>query len=245
LIDHHYPEHRFGGFTDVDGTIVFYTRIRALLQSRDVVLDIGCGRGSGGEDPVLTRRELRLLRGRCGRVIGIDIDPVGRANPTVDEFRLISSTNWPVENESIDLAFADFVLEHIAEPDHFFAECRRVVKLGGYLCIRTSNVLSYFGLASILVPNKRHREVLKAVQPERRPEDVFPTVYRANTERRLRRLLSRYGFEAAVYGYEAEPSYVPPSRSILYRLAVWHARYAPRRFKVGLFAFGRRILSGH
>lgn len=240
-IDHHYPEHRFGGFTDIDGTVVFYTRMRALLQPTDVVLDIGCGRGSGAEDPVRTRREVRVLKGHCSRVIGVDLDPAGRTNPTIDEFRLISSRRWPVEGQSIDLAFADFVLEHVAEPDHFFAECRRVVRPGGYLCIRTANVFSYFGLASKVVPNTRHREVLRVLQPDRCPEDVFPTVYRANTQGRLMRLLVRHDFDACVYGYEAEPSYVPPSRSILYRLAVWHARYAPRKFKIGLFAFGRRL----
>jgi ubiquinone/menaquinone biosynthesis C-methylase UbiE len=242
-IDRHYPEYRFGGFTDVDGTIAFYTRICALLQPLDVVLDIGCGRGSGAEDPVRARRELRQLRGRCDRVIGIDLDPVGRTNPTIDEFRLISAKNWPVESESINLAFADFVLEHVAEPDHFFAECRRVVRRGGYLCIRTSNVLSYFGLVSRFVPNRRHLEVLRVVQPHRHAEDVFPTAYKANTQGKLRQLLRRHGFDACVYGYEAEPSYVPPTRSLLYRLAVWHARYAPRRFRIGLFAFGQRPLT--
>jgi ubiquinone/menaquinone biosynthesis C-methylase UbiE len=239
--DQHYPEYRFGGFTDVDGTIAFYTRICALLQPTDAVLDIGCGRGSGAEDPVRVRRELRVLRGRCDRVIGIDLDPGGRGNPTIDEFRLISSKRWPVESDSINLAFADFVLEHVAEPDHFFAECQRVVRPGGYLCIRTSNVVSYFGLVSRLVPNRCHHEVLAVAQPERHLEDVFPTVYRANTQGKLRQLLRRYGFDACVYGYEAEPSYIPPTRSLLYRLAAWHARYAPRRFKISLFAFGLRI----
>jgi len=32
-IDKHYPESRFGGFSDIDGTVTFYSRVNALLVS--------------------------------------------------------------------------------------------------------------------------------------------------------------------------------------------------------------------
>lgn len=41
----YYPESRFGGFTDVDGTVAFYTRVQSLVEAGSVVLDVGCGRG--------------------------------------------------------------------------------------------------------------------------------------------------------------------------------------------------------
>jgi 2-polyprenyl-3-methyl-5-hydroxy-6-metoxy-1,4-benzoquinol methylase len=44
-----YPERRFGGFSRVDGTIAFYTRIAGLLNETTRVLDIGCGRGQVSE----------------------------------------------------------------------------------------------------------------------------------------------------------------------------------------------------
>ena len=47
-----YPESKFGGFTDINGHIVFYTRVNALIASASVVLDVGCGRGAYGEDPL-------------------------------------------------------------------------------------------------------------------------------------------------------------------------------------------------
>ena len=72
LLQRFYPEARFGGFSDVDGTITFYTRVQAMLSPDSVVLDVGCGRGAGlQDDSVVYRRELRRLRGRCQRVIGI------------------------------------------------------------------------------------------------------------------------------------------------------------------------------
>jgi len=47
-----YPESRFGGFTDIDGTMVFYSRVNALIEPSFHVLDLGCGRGAHVEDPI-------------------------------------------------------------------------------------------------------------------------------------------------------------------------------------------------
>ena len=118
-----------------------YQRVNALLKPSSVVLDVGCGRGKDVQDPVESRAKLRTLRGKCASVIGIDSDVAAAANPAVDEFRHISGKQWPVDREAIDLCLVDSVLEHVSDPDAFFAECRRVVKPGGYLCIRTPNSL--------------------------------------------------------------------------------------------------------
>ena len=171
----YYPESKFGGFTRVDGTIDFYLRVNSLIDDSSVLLDVGCGRGAYLEDSIAIRRELRQFRGRCRKVICIDVDPRAEVNPVLNEFRLIENSHWPVEDASVDLCLSDFVLEHIAEPDSFFSECRRVLKTDGHLCIRTANVRSYFGLASRLVPERFHAPVLDRVQPlQRKEEDVFP-----------------------------------------------------------------------
>ncbi len=46
-----YPESRYGGFTDIDGTVAFFARVNALLRPSFTVLDFGCGRGSHIDDP--------------------------------------------------------------------------------------------------------------------------------------------------------------------------------------------------
>ncbi|HEX9617275.1 MAG TPA: hypothetical protein VGA03_07640, partial [Anaerolineales bacterium] len=93
----YYPESRFGGFSNVDGTVAFYNRVNALVQPSSVVVDVGCGRGAYVEDPVPYRLQLRILKGKCQKVIGIDVDPKGKENPYIDEFRLIEGSRWPVE----------------------------------------------------------------------------------------------------------------------------------------------------
>ncbi len=186
------------------------------------------------------RRELRILRGHCRLTIGIDVDPVAASNAHIDEFRMIGSDGrWPVDDASVDLAIADFVIEHIADPDAFFAEARRVLKPGGSLGLRTVNVRSYLGLAARMTPNRLHAKVLSRAQPERAEEDVFPTLYRSNTEKQLRAALERQGFQTAVYGFEAEPDYLAFNR-FTYGLGLLHRRLAPRRMRVGLVAWARR-----
>jgi SAM-dependent methyltransferase len=235
----YYPESRFGGFSNIDGTVVFYSRVNALIRSTSVIVDVGCGRGAYGEDPVLYRRQLRILRGKGQRVIGIDIDPNAGSNPFIDEFGLIEDNAWPVERETADLCLADNVLEHIPDVDRFFSECQRMLKPGGYICIRTPNLLSYFGLVSYLVPNRSHLPVLRRVKDQVVEQDIFPTVYRCNTIPSIRRMLKKNGFEHAVYGYEAEPSYLSFVH-LAYSLGVLLQRFTPNLFKVGIHAFGRK-----
>jgi SAM-dependent methyltransferase len=240
-----YPEARFGGFTEIDGTIAFYGRVRSLLRRNAVVADVGCGRGARAADPIPFRRELRTLRGHAKRVIGIDVDENAASNPLVDEFRLIPSDGrFPLRDGECDLVVSDFVMEHVSEPEAFLAECRRVLRPGGRIALRTTNARSYVGLVSRLVPNRHHGRCVEKAQAHDngRAQDVFPTLYRCNTTRRLRRALGAAGFDALVYGYESEPHYFSFSRT-LYALAVLHQRLAPRSLRLSLFAFGRRTLA--
>jgi SAM-dependent methyltransferase len=240
----YYPESRFGGFTDIDGTIIFYCRVNALIKPLSVVLDIGCGRRSL-EDPIIFRRELSKFRGKCEKVIGIDVDEGAKINPFIDEFRLIKNNCWPIGDESIDVAVTDWVIEHVEDPSFFFSECHRTIKPGGYLCIRTMNLLSYVGIGSKLIPNKYHY-VLKETMQSRvlENEGIFPVYYKCNTIRKMRRFFDEYGFDNYVYGFEAEPSYMSFSK-FFYWLGVLHQKFAPRIFKITILGFGRKTKKGH
>jgi ubiquinone/menaquinone biosynthesis C-methylase UbiE len=234
----YYPESKFGDFTDIDGTIVFYTRVNSLIKPSSVVLDFGCGRGEYAEDPVKIRREIRVLKGKAKKVIGVDVDSAGKENPFLDEFHLLNAKQLPLEDNSIDLCICDFVLEHIENPESFFLELRRIIRDGGYLCIRTTNVWNYVGVISRLIPNKLHAKVLAIAQKERKEVDVFPTLYRCNSIPKVKALLKRNGFESVVYGYESEPRYLSFSR-LAYWLGVMHQRFAPGFLRPAIFAFAQ------
>jgi SAM-dependent methyltransferase len=236
----YYPESKFGGFSDVDGTIAFYTHINALARSDSIILDVGCGRGAWLNDPVIFRRDLRRLKGKCQKVIGLDVDPQAAQNLSINEFHLLTGDNWPIPDSTIDICVCDYVLEHIQTPEHFFSECRRVLKAGGILCIRTTNLLSYFGIIAKLVPNRAHIRILHQAKEQVREQDIFPTYFRCNTIHLLRQYLSTNNFDHTVFGYEAEPGYLSFSR-FTYYMGVLHQKFAPRGFRIGIHAFARKL----
>ena len=54
-----HPESGAGGFSAIDGTVIFYVRIASLLDPGATVLDLGAGRGRAHlDDPVSFRRAL-------------------------------------------------------------------------------------------------------------------------------------------------------------------------------------------
>jgi SAM-dependent methyltransferase len=234
-----YPEAFFGGFSGVDGTIAFYTRVNALLGADSVVVDYGCGRGAYGDDPVAYRRSLRILRGKAQCVIGLDVNPEAVSNPYIDQFLRLEGDGWPLADGNADLIVCDNVLEHLADPALFFSEARRVLVSGGCLCLRTPNAWSYIALLSRIIPNRAHAPLLARVKKGLEEKDVFPTLYRCNSLPAIRKMLSRFDFKGTVSGYEAEPSYLAFSK-IAYTLGVMHQRLAPGFLRPAIFAFAKK-----
>ncbi len=240
MFERFYPESRFGGFSDLDGTIRFYSRVNALLEPESVIIDYGCGRGAYGEDPAPFRRALRILKGKACRVIGLDVDPEAAGNPFIDEFHLLKGGAWPMPNESASLVIADHVLEHLEQPSELFVCARQALRPGGFLCLRTPNAWNYVALLSRMIPNRAHARILSKIKERSQEKDVFRTYYRCNTIPALRQSLRTHGFAGVVYGVEAEPTYLSFS-TIAYTLGVLHQRLVPGFLRTTLFVFARRL----
>jgi SAM-dependent methyltransferase len=236
-----YPEIEFGGFPRFDGVIEFYSRINSIITPRSIVVDFGCGRGEHAEDPVEFRRNLRCLRGKVHKVIGLDVDSDAQFNPTIDEFRAISPGHkWPIDDGCIDLVFSNSVLEHLPEPGFLFREAHRVLSPGGFLCLVTTNLLSYVGIAAKLIPNSFHSRLLSRAQPDRQEQDVFPTLYRCNTIFAIRREMVRQGFSAAVFGHDPGPGYLKFSKAA-YATGFLHQSVSPSLIRPTIMAFGKKL----
>lgn len=160
--------------------LTFYSAAQAAATDATTILDVGCGRGHA-LDSATAGRPLQDLRAPGRTVLGIDVDPVGAENPVIDEFRMIEGDHWPVDTGSVDLAFSDWVLEHIPSPPVFVSELARVLRPGGVFLARTVNRHSPLSVAARFIPNTRHGAVISRLQPAREVRDVFPTVYRMNT----------------------------------------------------------------
>ncbi len=239
LFDRAYPERRFGGYTRVDGTVEFFTRVQAIACGAETLLDAGCGRGLHLIEGSEFKRKLSDFRAPGRKVIGIDVNPAASTNPGVDEYRQIEGDKWPVEDASVDVIVSNSVVEHLEDADAYFAECSRVLKPGGTVCVRTYNVWNYVGVASRLIPNKYHARVTSKVQKTRKEEDVFDTYYRCNTRRKLKKALERAGLDCCVYTFEAEPSYLQFS-PILFRVGAVVHRWMPGPLRWALLGFGKK-----
>lgn len=180
----------------IDSAVTLFALVQMLATDASIVVDVGCGRGAM-IDPEDHERPLHDMRAAGRTVIGIDVDPAGSENPIIDEFRVIDDGRWPLEDGSADLAYCDWVLEHIQEPEQFVAELHRVLRPGGAFIARTVSRSSLLSQFARLVPNERHSPILTRLQPGRRERDVFPTCYRMNTRRDIKAVFDS-GFDWTV-----------------------------------------------
>lgn len=231
-------ERMLGGHSPLDGTIEFYGRLNAFLQPHFVVLDLGAGRGAWFADGEASnyQRSLRLLKGKVAKVIGADVDDAVLSNASTDENVIIRDGRLPFADASIDVVIADFVLEHLGEPQAVEAEVYRVLKPGGLFCARTPHSFNYVSLGARLVRKARRNKVLKIAQPSRKDIDTFDTQYRCNTLRRIRQVWSPRRWISHSYLYTAEPSYDFGSR-FAYRLLRACHKLLPLPFVGNIFAF--------
>jgi ubiquinone/menaquinone biosynthesis C-methylase UbiE len=99
-----------------------------------LVVDLGCGTGRFSE----------MLAAELGaRVIGLDpsekmIDQARRKPATSHVvFGRASADALPLPHGCVDLVFMSQIYHHLPDPAAVTRECRRVLHVGGYVCIRT------------------------------------------------------------------------------------------------------------
>lgn len=230
------PEKDFiGGFTSNDGTIEFYNRVNALVNRDSIIVDLGAGRAAWFEsDHCEYRRQLHSLKNKSQHLIGVDIDEAVLQNRSTHENLLLINGNIPVDDASVDLVIADYVLEHVDNPAKFASEVRRVLRVGGVFCARTPHLLNYISLAARAVPDSAHGIVLGRAQPNRKPEDVFTTRYKMNTIRKVRNVFLE--FDDYSYIYRTDPAYYFGSKVIYKILNIVH-HVLPKFISGNIFVF--------
>jgi SAM-dependent methyltransferase len=106
--------------------------------SRLRIVDVGCGPG------FLLRCMARWFHG--AELVGVDqsqaLLEIAQSRCAKMSAHIGDACALPLADGSADVAFALHVVEHLRQPDRFFAEARRVVRPGGLLVIATPNAES-------------------------------------------------------------------------------------------------------
>ncbi len=101
------------------------------------IIDLGCGTGRYSE-PLSVHFE--------ADVIGIDPskkmleEARKKSSRRSVIFKKASGEKLPVEERSVDMVFMSMVFHHLADPEHTAHECHRILRDGGYVCIRNGTI---------------------------------------------------------------------------------------------------------
>jgi SAM-dependent methyltransferase len=231
----------FGGFAPTDSTIDFYNRINSVLNSKMTVLNLGAGRGAWYFDEKCKyRRELRNIKGKVKKVINADIDKNVMKNRTGHICLLIDENNYKIKlkNNSVDLIIADYVLEHVSNPNIFADEVNRLLKKNGFFCARTPHKFNYVSLFSKLIPSLIKNNLLKKIQPDRKKDDIFFLYYKMNTIFHVKKLFPDYKNYSFIK--ECDFAYFF-GNYFIFKIINFSFKFLPKIFTGNIFFFLKKV----
>ena len=179
---------------------IYERAVEALLRPEHTLVDGGCGR---------TAPVLRKYKHKARRLVGVDLvefDPATR-EPGID-YVAASIGDTGLEAESVDLLISRALMEHVEDPAAVFREARRILVPGGHFVYLAPNLWDYGSLAAWMIPNRMHPWIVARTEG-RATEDTFPTYFRANTRRTVRRLARASELEIDSFRYLGQyPAYL-------------------------------------
>jgi SAM-dependent methyltransferase len=186
---------------------VFERAVDRYLKPGAAVLDIGCGR---------TAPHLTKLIGRADVLYGVDLVDFTVADPRLHLFNTDVCDMPGIPDAAIDVAYSRAVMEHLQDPRRACIEIARTLKPGGVYIFTTPSIYDYGSLIASLVPNRWHGRIV-SVTEGRAEEDVFPTVFAANSRRAVSAHAGAAGLTVREFQYLGQyPNYLVFNRMLFW-----------------------------
>lgn len=154
------------------------------------LLDIGCGGGFDSD-----ARLQRSLSQVAGQYIGIEPDQEIELGSIFNKTYRCLFENSPIEQDSIDIAFAVMVLEHFERPEIFWDKIYKILKTGGVFWGFTVDARHWFVLASLLTEKLHIKDWYLNKLHGKRGEDRYENYgvfYRNNTPRQIEKFTTSF-----------------------------------------------------
>ena len=218
---------------EYDNDSVFLRMVEEHVRPGSCVLDLGAGAGQRWSHGLKSRTK------PAGTVVGADFDPSVTRNPLLDEAIVLQGSGLPFADNSFDVVFTRYVMEHVTSPAEFLSEIHRVLVPGGMFLFLTPNKWHYVCMAARCTPAWFHRVYNR--WRGRAESDTFPTVYQLNSRSAIRRHFDEAGLlERELAMRECCPNYLT-LWAPLFLLGVVYERLVNA---TGLFAFVRGNILG-
>lgn len=183
---------------------VFVAAVREALMDRRcardgapvTALDIGCGQGIS-EHPVEGPAFLRGIREAADVLVGLEPDPaVSPAHGLFDQVVRSTMEEALLAPASVDVAYAYYVVEHVAQPARFLAAVARVLRPGGVFVAMTPHGGHWFSRMARLAGRLRMDGALLRVARGAREADAYhyPVTHALNDPERLLPMARDIGF---------------------------------------------------
>ncbi|MFC1663153.1 class I SAM-dependent methyltransferase [Patescibacteria group bacterium] len=215
----------------ISGGKIYLNTLNKIIANNSIVLDVGCGTGG----------LIEKIKEKPKEIIGLDIDHQALSkNNFITKKILSSAESVPLPEKSIDVVTAEFVIEHLENPNKVFKEIYRLLKTNGSFVFITPNIKNPLMLLSKYTPPWLHQAYRQGLL--KKSDQIYRTYYRVNTYKQLGDLAYQAGFTTSRLALAGNPEYLSIAKPLVTPVIIFEREiFGKRLINSRMYLIGRFI----